>query len=254
MSRMRRLLQFAWVSGCVGSLAFPLLAQEADELGRHNRGVELSESPQDLAVELRFGRYVPNVDSGLSGTPFLDTFGNDSRYYGGFEIDWQLLRIPYFGTLAPAFGFGYTLASANAPLADGSGPSDQKTSLEIFPMYLVGVVRADVVAKKSFVPLVPYAKFGFGYALWNTSDEDDLARVDGVEGRGSSYGYQFALGGMLLLDVFDLQDARTADANIGLNHSYLFAEWYVSKLDGFGSSDTLDVGDNTWMLGLALEF
>ncbi|MGC4087459.1 MAG: MXAN_2562 family outer membrane beta-barrel protein [Polyangiaceae bacterium] len=229
-------------------------ADTHDELGHYERWQRSSESPQNVAVELRFGRYVPNADEGLNGTPYVDTFGKKSRYYLGLEVDWQALRIPYLGTLGPGVGIGYTIASARAPLADGTGLSGQDTSLAILPMYAVAVLRADVVIRETALPFVPYAKAGLGCALWWSDDQDDTARVDGKLGRGTSYGYQFALGGMFLLDFIDRADARSADAAIGLNHSYIFAEWLKSDLDGFGSGKQLQVGVNTWTLGLALEF
>jgi len=232
--------------------ALALAADFSDELGRYDHK-QRWESPQDVAIEFRFGRYVPNADEGLNGTPYESTFGTDNRYYGGLEFDWQLLRIPYLGTLSPGFGIGFTKSSAKGLLEDGR-VSGQDTGLEILPMYLVGVLRADVVAKKTPIPLVPYAKLGVGFAFWRATDAGEAAEVDGVSGRGHSYGPQFALGGMLMLDVFDPMDARTADANIGLNHSYVFGEWYVSKLDGFGAKDQLQVGTNTWTVGLAFEF
>jgi hypothetical protein len=240
----------------LAAVAAPGVAHAADfsdELGRYDRRQRLTESPQEVAVEFRFGRYVPNADEGVNGTPYADTFGTDNRYYGGLELDWQLLRIPYLGTLGPGFGIGYTKASAKA-LTETGLVSGQPTALQILPMYLVGVLRADVIPKETAIPLVPYAKAGLGFAFWRASDADDSARVNGVVGRGHSYGPQFALGCMLLMDVFDPSDARTADANIGLNHSYLFGEWFVSKLDGFGSGDQLQVGTNTWTVGLAFEF
>ncbi len=39
-----------------------------------------------------------------------------------------------------------------------------------------------------------------------------------------------------------------------INNSYLFAEWYGSELDAFGSNKRLNVGANTWVVGLAIEF
>jgi hypothetical protein len=62
-----------------------------------------------------------------------------------------------------------------------------------------------------------------------------------------------ALGGMLLLDPFEPDAAVELDATAGVNNSYVFLEWYVSDLDGFGSGDQMHVGTNTWVLGLALE-
>lgn len=239
---------------CVLGSASSAKADTHDELGRYERRRRTSESPQDVAIELRFGRYVPNADEGLNGTPYKDVFGDKNRYYLGAEVDWQLLRIPMLGTLAPGLGAGYTIASANARFSDGSGVSKQKTSLAILPMYLVGVLRADVVARETLVPVVPYAKLGLGYALWWSEDQETTSLADGKLGRGRSYGYQFALGAMFLLDIIDRQDAKAADASIGLNHSYVFCEWLKSDLSGFGSKDQLQVGTSTWTLGLAMEF
>ncbi|MFZ5889643.1 MAG: MXAN_2562 family outer membrane beta-barrel protein [Myxococcota bacterium] len=229
-------------------------ADTYDQLGRYERTRRAGESPQNVAIELRFGRYVPDADDGLNGTPYVDVFGKKSRYYGGLEVDWQVLRIPMLGTLGPGLGVGYTVASGRAQFSDGSGASQQDTSLTILPMYLVGVFRLDVVTRETVIPLVPYAKLGLGYALWRADDQDETSRVDGKLGRGASYGYHFALGGMFLLDFLDRQDAKAADAAIGLNHSYLFAEWFKSDLSGFGSKDKLQVGTSTWTVGLALEF
>jgi hypothetical protein len=123
-------------------------------------------------------------------------------------------------------------------------------------MYVVAVARADVLVRETGVPFVPYAKLGVGYALWwiKSGEQTAVAPSDGREGRGASYGPQFALGAMLQLDWIDRDDVRSADTSIGMNHSYIFAEWYRSMLDGFGSDDQLDAGTDTWMLGLALEF
>jgi hypothetical protein len=230
-------------------------AQGVDEFGGygHRRGVQ-SESKQEAAFELRFGRYVPEVDSQLGSTPFQDTFGGDNRYMFGVEVDWQVLRIPHFGTLAPGIGWGYTKFSAKAKYADGSGVSSSSTSLAIMPMYLVGVVRADVIARELKIPLVPYAKLGLGYGLWWSSDGERTAvTTDGRKGRGASYGLTYALGAMFLLDVLSEDDAVTADGAIGINNSYVFAEWFRPQLDGFGSSKVLDIGSSSWLLGIALE-
>ena len=87
-----------------------------------------------------------------------------------------------------------------------------------------------------------------------TDDGIGLSRdANGVTGEGASYGYQWALGLMLLLDNLDPLSARDLDSTFGVNNSYLFFEWYNSDLDGFGAGDQMQMGTNTWMLGLALE-
>lgn len=235
----------------------PAQAQGIDEFGAYGgRENEMYASPQNAALEIRFGRYLPNVDDEFNGaaTPFADTFGDSNRYLIGLELDWQVLRIPHFGSLGPGIGWGYTKATAGAIVARTGERSEQETSLAIMPMYLVGVLRVDVLATDLGIPLVPYGKLGLGYAMWWSRSGDDSARDDnGAIGRSTSYGWQWALGGMLLLDALDPRSAAEMDENSGVNNSYFFVEWYNSYLDGFGG-DRMEVGTNTWMLGLALEF
>lgn len=231
----------------------PALAQGVDEMGAYGGKEERGqyESEQNAAFELRFGPYRPLVDEGLGAKPFERTFGDDNRYLFGFEVDWQILRIPMVGTLGPGVGWGYTRFKDEALLADGSGRSAQATTLSIMPMYLVGVLRVDVLARNTVIPLVPYAKAGFGYALWWAGDGDGAAYNDnGDVGRGSSYGFQFALGGMLMLDFLDRDSAVQMDATTGVNNSYFFLEWYRADL---GTNERMNVGTNTWMLGFAFE-
>ena len=250
-----RLFAALTTTACILLPSLAAHAQGVDEFGGYGqrRGVQ-SESKQQAAFELRMGRYVPEVDGQVTGSPFGDTFGSSNRYIFGAEVDWQVLRIPHFGTLAPGFGWGYTKFTAKAPFANGSGPSATSTRLAIMPMYLVGVARADVIAKDFKVPLVPYAKLGIGYGLWWSSDGQRSATApDGKQGRGASYGLTYALGAMFLLDVLDEDDAISADGIVGINNSYIFAEWFRPQLDGFGSNKVLDIGSSSWLLGIALE-
>ncbi|HEY6077966.1 MAG TPA: MXAN_2562 family outer membrane beta-barrel protein [Polyangiaceae bacterium] len=229
-------------------------AQGTDEFGSYGkkRGAQ-SESPQDAAVELRFGPYEPEVDSELGSTPFQDTFGDKNRYLFGFEADWQLFRIPHFGTLGPGFGMGVTKFTAKAPFTDGSGTSNTDTRIWILPMHLVAVARADVLVKDFGIPFVPYAKLGFGYGMWWTNDGGKASEVDGVKGKGGSYGLTYAGGIMFLLDILDEDDAVTADGITGINNSYIFGEWYRPQLDGFGAEGIMNIGSSSWIVGLAVE-
>jgi hypothetical protein len=232
----------------------PALAQSADTSSTSLTGPR-DRSPQYAAFELRFGRYVPNVDENTPGSPFEEFFGSSDRFLIGFEIDWQALRIPHLGSFGPAFGFGYTRMSGTNRLpggADSSGVDiSQSSTLSIMPMYLVGVLRADVLMREFNVPIVPYAKLGLGYALWWVNDGIGIARNDGGrKGSDISYGPQWALGGMLLLDGIDQGAAKALDNEAGVNNAYLFGEWYNSEL---GSNSRMEVGTSTWMVGFALE-
>jgi hypothetical protein len=243
--------------GCLATLVWstPTFAQGTDEFGAYGGLEERGhlDSPQKYAFELRFGPYRPNVDDSVSGSPYEDIFGNKNRYLLGVEVDWQAIRIPYFGTFGPGAGFGYTSISADAPFTNSAGRSSEKTRLKIMPMYVVGVLRVDVLARETVVPLAAYAKGGLGYGLWWAMGEDKIERSQGEVGKGASYGYNFALGGMLLLDALDRRGAVEMDSITGINNAYLFFEYYLSNLDGFGG-DRMNVGTDTWMLGLALEF
>lgn len=246
---------YLFAFGCL-ALSRTARAQGVDEFGAFGRAPrERRESPQNGAFEARFGPYTPRVDQSVNGTPFADTFGNSKRYLFGLEGDWQALRIPHLGSLGPGLGWGYTRATGRARLtAQPDVLSDEQTALTVMPFYLIAVLRADVLPRELHVPFVPYAKLGVGYALWWASDGGNTASLNGVQGKGVSYGYQFALGGMLLLDFLDQQTARDADNSLGINHSYLFGEWYGSELDAFGSKKRMNVGANTWVLGFAIEF
>jgi len=233
----------------------PALAQGTDELGAYG-GLEHRghhHSPQDFAFEIRFGHYRPRVDNALNGTPYETTFGNKKRWQGGAELDWQAFRIPKVLSVGPGFGFGYTHAGARARLASGTGLSAQDTTLNILPMFAVAVLRLDVIADRTLIPLAPYAKLGAGYAFWWSYDGDRGARDGTLPGKGTSYGYVAAVGVLLRLDWLDPGDAASADASLGLNHSGLFVEWMHSDLSGFGSNSVMDVGASTWVAGLTLE-
>jgi len=257
-ARARRRWVFLGAGG--GALAAALLAagaaraQGVDEFGTYGRPRDRNrgESPQHVAVELRVGRYVPSVDTEFTNaTPYQTMFGDGNRYSVGLEIDWQALRVPLLGTLGVGFGLEYTKSSAQSFLAhDYPQRSEEDTTLTLFPAYVVAVLRADFFARSTPIPLVPYAKLGVGASTWSVGNGGGTASVGSLEGRGLSYGPQFALGGMLLLDAFDQDAAKAMDQDTGVNNSYFFVEWYVSKL---GLGNQMHVGTNTWVLGLAFE-
>ena len=227
------------------------------------------ESPQHFAVELRFSPFTPDIDSdpALGGaTPYKDIFGTSPHLLFAAEFDWQVARIPHVGTLGPGLAVGYSETSANAqfqsPHTSTAGgvttttlQSGESTDLQIFPIYVVGVLRVDVLWREVGIPLVPYAKLGVGVSFWRASNSLGTSSYQGVSGLGHSVGTQVGAGLALNLNPFDQYAARNLDESIGINNTYLFAEWSRSDLNGLWfQQDPLRVGGSYWTFGLTFEF
>jgi len=222
------------------------------------------ESPQRFAFELRFGSYYPDVDEGLADTrcgagPYESIFGRRGDLYTEAEFDYQFLDI-FVGTLAVGGAIGVFHAQDSA-LAQGTSvceASNDETNLWILPVSLLAVLRFDIFAERWSVPLVPYFKVGLTYAFWWSSDEEGISTIEGTNGEergfGGSLGLRLGGGIMLRLDWIEPRAARSMDNEYGINHSYIFFEYYWAWIDGFGQEGRMNVGDATWALGLALEF
>jgi hypothetical protein len=260
--RMRAEMRVRFLARSVLALALVTTSahaqdREPEQLGAERRNFE---SPQHFAAELRFASFSPDVDSdpALHGNaPYATAFGTKPRLLVSAEFDWQAYRIPHFGTIGPGLGVGYTTASRPAQFVEphNGETSGETTSLEIFPFYAVAVLRADVLWREIHVPLVPYAKLGIGYALWRATNTLGTSSYQGISGKGHSLGTEIALGLGQNLNVFDPYAAKNFDADMGVNNTYLFAEWTRSDLTGIGTQqDPLRVGGTSWTFGLAFEF
>jgi hypothetical protein len=253
-------LVLAAVAAAVVTATSPARAQEdrEDPLAGKERGIH---SPQHFALEIRFSPYTPNIDSdpALNGaTPFKTVFGTKAHFFFGAEVDWQALRIPHFGSLGPGGSVGYVSMSDPALFTmehDGTFVSGETTSLAIFPVAVMAVLRADALWRDIGIPVVPYAKLGLAYALWRASNTLGTSTFEGVSGKGHSFGTHFALGLSLNLNPFDAYAAQNLDDSLGINGTYLFAEWTREDYNGLGfQSDPLRVGGSNWTFGLAFEF
>ncbi|HEU4409539.1 MAG TPA: MXAN_2562 family outer membrane beta-barrel protein [Polyangiaceae bacterium] len=247
------------------TLFAPEARAQSDDTGGYlaTRDPSRFDSPQNFAFELRFGPYRPEIDSESefeslpeADRPFRRTFGKGKGFHFGFEFDWQAVRIPFVGTFGPGFGWSRSSRSAKAfVLNSTTDRSGEDTTLVIMPMYAVGVLRADYLAREYGVPLVPYAKAGLGFALWSSSISTGVVTRDGVEGRGRSWGPHYALGAAFLLDVIDPSAAHSMDKSVGVNNTYAYIEWMRNDLgDLLESKPQMRVGTSTWVTGLALEF
>ena len=230
-------------------------------IGRHAHAYE---SPQRWALEFRGALYSPNIDSdgALNGaTPYKDTFGTMKRLAVQLEVDYQAVRIPHLGTLGPGLAVGLTEMSNNTYiLGHPNEPAAEQTTLDIYPMYLVAVLRADVLKRDLKIPLVPYVKGGLGLALWRASNDAGTSTytipntTTSVKGEGHTWGTQLAAGLMFNIDVFDPVGAGNLDQSTGINNTYIFVEYYDANLTGIGQSHPLLVGSSGWAFGLTVEF
>jgi hypothetical protein len=228
-------------------------------------------SKQMFAFELRFGPYYPQVDEEFSGTgPYELIFDNDPQFYFGMEFDWLPLRIPWVGAIGPGIGWGFTTATGKS-MEEGTCrpgtlgdcvPTNQDTKLTIMPMHLSAVVRFDEVMRRTGIPLVPYAKLGFGLATWSASSVNGVSdkelecpgdECESVLGRDTTLGIHTALGISFSLNWLDPRYAASIDDSVGVNHVYIFAEWMNAQLDGLGSRPQMHVGSSSAVFGLGFD-
>ncbi len=240
-------------------------------------------------AELKFGTYSPNIDatSGLRGTPFSDLFTNQYQFPAGrrpagkllttIEFDWQFLH--GFGSLGLAASVAFQRRGTHAfevsqdttnsragcvvfnrdPSGTGCIRSSDQTYLSFIPMSLMLVYRFDVLALRYKVPLVPYMKAGFTWYLWWIEhNSGDLSRALTPEGKSTGIGSTAGLiaqpGLALALDMLDPTSARTLDADVGIHHSYVFAELNYAWVTGLGFKNKMVFSDLSWNVGIAFEF
>jgi hypothetical protein len=243
------------------------------------------ESPQWFAFELKFGSYSPHIDAspGLNGKhPFADLF-NPQGTYGqppgrlltSIEFDVQFLH--KFGSLGAGLSVGYYRRTTHAfQYLDLQGTqcmvpncvrSGDITALNMLPVEALLVYRFDVMALRWRVPLVPYLKIGMAYYFWWIENgTGGIAKAftnptmpgtsPTVDGWGGTLGWVLNPGLAFLLDVLEPQAARGLDGELGINHTYLFAELHYTDINFFhrGGNNTLDLSDVSFNCGLAFEF
>lgn len=234
------------------------------------------QSSQWFALEIKFGSYVPSIDSspGLNGaTPFRDLFTSqfdmpkhkpDGRLLTQIEFDFQFLHKHGSLGIGATLGF-YNRFTHSFQFADANGMvpctvpncvrSGDVTNLYILPLSLLAVYRWDWLALKYHVPLVPYFKIGLAYYIWwITNGSGSTSQFGQQSGYGGTFGWVLHPGLSFLLDVIDPSAARTMDAELGINHTYLFIEMNYANINGFGASNKLNLSDLTYNAGLAFEF
>ena len=213
-------------------------------------------SPQTASIDLRVASYKPGIDNAFVGhTPYADVM-KDSDFTFGINIDWRVWHS--FGELGVGFGIGRWSHQGTSLLADGSASNDT-TNMTIIPLTLDAVYRFDILAQRYEFPIVPYVRAGFVYGLWWMTDAvNNVSAYTTPAGKtlkaiGGTGGLEGTFGIRLLLDVFEPGAARSFDIEMGVNHSYIFAEVQKLWLNDFGSSKSIDLSDTVLAFGLAFD-
>lgn len=209
-------------------------------------------SPRTGAIEFKLGGYKPRIDTeeGLTSTPYADTFNNESMLL--FEVEMQRYFFQRFGSAGVGFSAGYAEKYSDS-ITESGEVAGEKTALKVVPLKLNALYKFDYAAFRWNVPLVPYAKLGLTYMPWWINKGDNTQQLDDRSGKGGRWGYGLTLGASFLLDVLEPRLARDFDSDLGVNHSYFFAEWTYAEVNNFGSSG-LVLSSRHWMFGLALDY
>lgn len=211
-----------------------------------------ADSPISGVTEFKLGGYYPAIDDEFGGSgPFSQYFGADNLWY--FETEWDFYLWDRFGKLGLGVHLGWSSVDGN--VRDDSGAAlPGETTFRVIPLRLSAVYRYDYSAIHHNIPLVPVLKVGLDYVLWRAKDSaGDTSSAGGINAVGGTAGFHGALGLHFLLDVIDPASAAYLDLSWGVNNSYLFAEYMVTKIDDFGGA-SLDLSDNMLLFGLAFEF
>ncbi len=230
-------------------------------------------SPQRFAFEIKFGPYLPDVDRRYDGPglgPYATIFGQtDSSGVATkapkpgmvtfVSFEWQFFYL--FGPFNLGVQLGFfrdkakALLTEPAPDADSVRSEADSTTFSVLPISLLVGYRFSYLDDRFYVPIVPYVRGGLGYGFWWSKDgSKKITKNAAGKGSGGSWGWQLNAGAMLRLDWIERGSMRDLDAATGVNHFALFGEYQLSRLDGFGSSKAMSVGDSTWLVGLITEF
>jgi hypothetical protein len=244
---------------------------------------EVGPALPDWNLELKLAPYVPDVDGEFDlGSdeqgPFERIYGDGPFLMSGFTLDRFLLHP--MGQLGVSLSAGYLTRTVNALELDDEGnvvpkpdgrprrsPGDT-TGFRLVPTSLGVVYRYTQLDDQLRIPLVPYARAGLSYYVWwvtkpgggvaetPTDDCPDISTGDceGDRALGGSLGWQASVGLAIRAERIDPEAEIGLRSELGIEHAGLVFEFTYAKVDGFGSSDKLAVGDATWFGGINFEF
>ncbi len=213
------------------------------------------------AFEIKLGGYYP---SNLNDTPdsagvgdFERFYGNDSVFYAELGLERYIFQ--RFGKLGIGLNAGRGSETGQSLQQDEMGGMTEapgESTFRVFPLRASLVYKYDYSAIHHGVPFVPVFRVGADYVIWRIlgNDGEVTTSPDGSEAQGATTGWHASIGLQFMLDYIDPSSAASFDMSWGVNNSYLFAEYMITRIDNFGSPTAFDLSDNLWLFGLAFEF
>ena len=243
---------------------------------------EIGPAPVHWDLEIKFGPYVPAVDSefdladGEAG-PFEQMFGDGPFLMSGMTLD-RYFVYPA-GQLGVTGSIGFLTKKARAFQVDQNGDvvtnedgvpiraDGDNNRFRLIPMSLGVVYRFTQLDDRYHAIVVPYGRVGLSYYVWwvtgpggsiaevPTDDCPDLEEdCTGDRALGASLGWQASAGLAFRLERIDPDAEVALRTELGIEHAGFMIEATWAKVDGFGSDKKLSVGDATWFGGINFEF
>jgi len=215
----------------------PIKAFQQSNVIQYPRNV----TPKKYGAAFRVAKYSPialrNSETGLS---FQDVYTESNDLMIMLEGEWQFFQS--FGTSALKIGSGFFTAQGDGRFKKDNTVAREKYTFMMFPNSLGAVYRAQYWEKQ---PIVPYVEGGAGYFTFVELRDDGKRTKYG--GSGVLY---FAGGVNLPLDWLNPSTMAELDADLGVNHMWLTAEWRSYQ----GLRSDLDFSSDAYNLGFFLEF
>ena len=164
----------------------------------------------------------------------------------------------FFHVLELDFGFGF-MQDLAFKQDEGGVASGERTMLTWWPLALDATLRAHFVDEQ---PVVPFVRYGWDYLLWSEKRDSGIAGEKDVT-QGGKFGTHFALGGNVLLDVFQPGRASFLETQTGINDSWITIEWRRQRVDARATpwdgrienaQNALDFSGDVFTVGLKLDW
>ena len=201
-------------------------------------------SPEGFSLSLGVGQYRPNPGSDA----FEAVYGGDNGPLVNLEFDFLIYRIPFVGPIGIGLSGAWAKFTGNACVAgtivDGSCErTTEGASFTMFPVGVLAVVRVDVLARRTPVPLIFIGKVGFDSIFF-------IEEIGSNKTRGRTHGVRWAGAVALELNFVNRRRASALDDDWGINSSFIFVE-----VAGSDANSRAQLGDTFfWNAGLGLTF